>query len=67
MSLRYSLIGRGGQVIVSAGASGGNVGQVAEDLLSRINADVDDRKSYTADGYGRLFNFFLLRMQNQLF
>jgi hypothetical protein len=51
MSIRYSVVGRGGQVLVSAGNSGGNVGQVVEDLLSRINADVDDRKSYTADQY----------------
>lgn len=36
-------------MVVSAGASGGNIGQVAEDLLMRINADMDDRKSYTAD------------------
>ena len=44
-------------MVVSAGASGGNIGQVAEDLLMRINADMDDRKSYTADKYVSLLAF----------
>jgi len=51
MSIRFGVIGRGGQIIVSSGQGGGNIVQVIEDLLSRINTDVDDRKSYSADQY----------------
>lgn len=51
MSIRFSVVGRGGQIVVSSGNGSGNIVQVVEDLLSRINLDVDDRKSYTADQY----------------
>lgn len=51
MSIRFSVVGRANQIVVSSGDVGGNIVQVVEDLLARINTDIDDRKSYTADQY----------------
>lgn len=51
MSVRCSVVGRAGQVLVSSGNGTGNLEQVIDSILQRVQFDVDDRKSYTADGY----------------
>lgn len=58
MSIRYSVVGRANQVLVSSGNGGGNIATVAENLLSRVNTDIDDRKSYTADKYDAVSRTF---------
>lgn len=61
------MVGRANQVLVSSGSGGGNIATVAENLLSRVNTDIDDRKSYTADKYETVSrSFYLLQCLSQL-